>query len=74
MLGRFDAWVQRKLSDCAIQTLAIGLVQVRIDAAKVIAVPKESELKLALSAILKLNAPPLRNSGTETCASGLGQP
>ncbi len=74
MLGRFDAWVQRKLSDCAIQTLAIGLVQERIDVAKVIVVPKESGLKLALSAILKLNALTLRNSVTETCASGHGRP
>ena len=56
MLGRFDAWVQRKPSDCAIQTLAIGLVQVRIDTAKVIVVPKVSAQNLALSEILNLNA------------------
>jgi hypothetical protein len=65
MLSRLDVRVQRNLSDCAIQTLAIGFVQVRIDAAKVIAVPKESALKLSLSAILKLNAPIVRNSGNE---------
>ena len=65
MLICLDARFQRKLSDCAIRTLAIGLVQLRIDSAKVTVVPMVSAQNLALSEILNLNALTLWNSGKE---------
>jgi hypothetical protein len=74
ILTCLDARFQRKLSDCAIQTLPICLVQVSIDSARDIAVPKVSTRNQALSEIFDLNALTLRNSVKEKWATVLSDP